>query len=65
MVIEKNIKIPERESVHQVIKQLEVGDSLYFQNRKEMENKRVIAYYYDVKVSCRKMNNGWRLWRVK
>lgn len=53
-----------------VFEGMEVGDSLFFDDFKLAENARVAAIQFakrrnpDWKFGIRKMNNGWRIFRI-
>ena len=68
--IDKGIPIPQQNygKNRELLKQLEVGDSIYF----AQDNQRILNGYYNVakrlsiKISIRKQSEGGcRLWRLK
>jgi len=54
-----------------VLNQLQIGDSLFFAEHKEAQSMRVLSYYFlktrnlGWRFTFRKIDNGWRLIRVR
>lgn len=68
MELEKSLPIPK--VVHYPFAKMDVGDSLFFETMREVENAQSAAYSYakthgnGFKVTRRKMDNGYRIWRI-
>jgi len=68
--IEPNVEYPDSRTRYPFI-DMEVGDSILFKEKPVADNARVSAirfvqtYRPDWKFSLRKVENGWRLWRIK
>ena len=54
-----------------VLNTLQIGDSLFFAEHKEAQSMRVLSYYFlktrnlGWRFTFRKIDNGWRLIRIK
>lgn len=66
--IEKEIKIPKVNRYP--FDKMEIGDSLFFEELTEVESAQNAGYQYGktrnngFKMTRRKMDNGYRLWRI-
>jgi hypothetical protein len=74
MNIDKKIPIPnDHEKYHKgtqaLLEKMEVGDSIFLGTRNEIASIRAQASCYGAKVgrkfTSRKMDGGWRIWRVE
>lgn len=66
--IEKGVPIPKREGwskYSKTIREMEVGDSVFVTQQKEACNFHTTSYRLNVRMSSRKVDGGWRVWRVK
>jgi hypothetical protein len=43
---------------------MEIGDSILFANQFDALNAYSVAYNMNIKTTRRKVDGGWRLWRI-
>lgn len=74
MKIEKNIKIEDcvtsgYGSMKQTIERMDVGDSVFIDNRSKLNSFRAASSAFGAEVgrkfSSRKVEGGWRVWRIE
>ena len=70
--IESGVPIPDGSGVKRYrFEDMEVGDSMFFTEQRLIESAQTCAYDWALrhnesfKVSRRKVEGGWRLWRIK
>ena len=66
--IEKNIPMPERNKIRAVASKMDVGDSVFFegqQGRSQGCNLLANLKKLGLQGICRKVEGGFRVWRVK
>ena len=70
--IESGVPIPDAKGAKRYhFEDMQVGDSMLFEERKKAESAQASAYDWalrhnpDFKVSRRKVEGGYRLWRIK
>ena len=65
MEIEKNVPVPEGgRSKIQIINDMDVGDSILCQQYNEAMSLRDALRYRNMKYATRKMEDGYRVWRL-
>ena len=74
MKIEKNVKFeycggPYHNGAQKIIESMDVGDSVFFDNKGKLNSFRAASCAFGAKVdrkfSSRKVEGGWRVWRVE
>ena len=70
MNIEKGVPIPKafrgrKDKWREVADQLEVGDSIFFGIEREFHNARNMLAHRGIKVTTRKVEDGFRIWCVE
>lgn len=69
MKIEKNIALPEKQTVKNVSKEMEFGDSVFFADKKKarsfMANARSVHAGTDSHFTSRPENGGIRVWKIQ
>lgn len=68
LLIEKGVPIPKRagwSKYSKAIREMEVGDSVFVTEQKEVCNLQSTSYRLGIRMSSRKVDGGWRLWRIE
>tara|TARA_R100000734_G_scaffold14744_1_gene10898 strand:+ start:825 stop:1037 length:213 start_codon:yes stop_codon:yes gene_type:complete len=66
--IEKNIPIPNRNKMLELASEMDVGDSVFFEGQQGRSRGNNLCYNLhrlELKGRCRKVEGGYRIWRVK
>ena len=67
--IDKGIPMPERRSgwgkFGNTVREMEVGDSVLVTERGDVPNLQASARRIGLRMTSRKVEGGWRVWRVK
>jgi len=66
--IEKNIPIPARKGwgkFHDTIHSMEIGDSVLLTEQRDVANFMSVGKRVGLKMSSRKVDGGWRVWRIQ
>lgn len=67
-IIEKGIPIPSKSTriaVKYPFKEMEVGDSIFFETLNDVNGAYKVAKYQGVKVTARQVDGGYRVWRIE
>jgi hypothetical protein len=65
MQIEKNVPVPPSgRSKIEIINDMEIGDSVFCDRYENAMSLRDALRYRGFKYTTRKVNNGWRVWRL-
>ena len=66
MQIEKNIPVPPaRRSKIEIVSDMNIGDSVLCETYEQAMSLRDALRYRGLKYTTRKMDDGWRVWRLE
>lgn len=62
--IEKNVERPQWRGKMNFVDEMNIGESIFVLDQKEMDSIRFALRHRGKRASCRKMDGGYRIWRV-